>query len=381
MNEKVTNLVKKQLSEIFKNYPHTADIHELIEELKSDLTTAAEDKVGNGQQADVAVSESFREFGDITALIEEVMQEHDLVGDLSNKSAFSKFDEQCDDYIGDELYIETLNLVHEKSFDVQEVQHLVMTYDHATVRVLPADGDKIILREYMSRDNTDYFAKVRHTEGALTITQGRYPRFLHLKIRIQLLIPQNFAGNLQVMNYSGNLYMSGIRTLGAIQTAVQSGNARFENISAKNFTVKAQSGKLKLERVKARDQVRLFANSGTIRLDHVLGHVLAIKAHSGSIRGEEISGSGTIESHSGTVALSMSELTDDLAVVSRSGSVRIMMLIANYKFDLQAKSGTVHGPEHAHYDHNTTGFKDGYDGNHPTCTVRCKALSGTVKLA
>lgn len=459
MNEKIVELVKKQLSEIFEDYPHTPDIHELAEELKSDLIAAAEDKVDEGKSLEDAVKESFAEFGDINDLIDEVMQDDvddeqpdsegshhidinqsgitidggdklkiDKTGVFINKGksfradgdgvsigegrifqadengmklgnmtidgrginfdqnknkvrdTFSKFDEQFDHHVDTEVYVETLNLFNEESFAIEDIERLDINYSYAVLRVLPTDGDKIILREYMSRNNPDYFARTKSQDGTVKIAQGRYPKFLHLKVRTQVLIPRKFAGDMRIGNIAGNLHVTGIGGLRTVKATINSGNGYFNNISVENLSVRDQSGKVKLDNVKAEDVLELSAHSGSIKIHNVLGREFEINAHSGAIRGEGLSGSGHIVSHSRTVALSINELTGDLEAESHSGAVKITMLPKDYKFDLQAKSGIVRAPELAVLDHDTLDFKDGRVGNEPIYTVKGKASSGTVKL-
>ncbi|APX72995.1 DUF4097 domain-containing protein [Companilactobacillus allii] len=456
MNEKIVDLVKEKLSEIFEDYPQTSDIHELAAELKSDLISSAEDKFKDGMSEESAVDKAFDEFGDITDLIDDVMQDdpeensnegHHIdinqsgitidggdklkidkkgvfinkgnsfradgsgvsinngkvfradengvkVGNMTidgrginfekNKSkvndTFSKFDESFDHNVDTEIYVETLDLVNEKSFEISDIKRLDISYGFATVKILPSNGDKVILREYMSRNNPDYFARTKVDEGTLKIKQGRFPKFLHLKVRTQILIPKTFLGDMRITSVAGNLYIDGISNMGIIKTTINSGNGYFNNVSVNNFSVKAQSGKIKIKNVKADDLLQLLAHSGAIRIENVLGNEFEIKAHSGSVRGEKLGGSGTIESHSGAVTLSISELTGDLNIDSHSGAVKLNMLTDNYKFDLQAKSGTVRSPEGAILNHDTFDFKDGFIGDNPVHTINARALSGAVKL-
>ncbi|WP_164505060.1 DUF4097 family beta strand repeat-containing protein [Companilactobacillus hulinensis] len=461
MNEKIVDLVKQRLTEIFEDYPHTPDIHELVEELKSDLIASAEDKVAEGKSEEDAVKESFAEFGEITELIDEVMHDDnddskenahandghhidinqsgiivdggeklkiDKTGVYINNGksfkadgtgvtigegrvfsadengvkfgnmtidgrginfdqnknkvhdTFSKFDEQFDHHVDTEIYVETLDLVNELLFDIDDIQRMDISYNSATVKILPTDGDKVIVREYMSRNNPDYYARTKTDGGTLIVAQGRYPKFLHLRVRIQILIPRSFAGDMRVSTISGNLQVNGISNVGTLKTTINSGNGYFNNISVANFSARSQSGKLRIENVKADDVLQLIAHSGTIKIDKVLGREFEIKAHSGSVRGDRLCGSGIIESHSGTVALSVDELTGDLNVESHSGAVKITMNMDNYKFDLQSKSGIVRAPENAIFNHDTGDFKDGHVGNDSKYTVKGKTASGVVKL-
>ncbi|WP_334328808.1 DUF4097 family beta strand repeat-containing protein [Companilactobacillus sp. HBUAS59699] len=455
MNKKIVELVKTKLSEIFEDYPHNPDIHELAEELKSDLIASAEDKLVDGKSEEAAVEEAFEEFGDINDLIDEVMQDdqtesqngHHIdidpsgitvdggeklkinkngvfvnrgksfkadgsgvtIGDgkifradengvkLGNmtidgrginfdqnknnvKDTFSKFDEQFDHHVDTEIYVETLDLVNEVAFDTDEIDRLDINYNSATVRVLPIEGDQVILREYMSRTNPDYFARTRNENGTLIIAQGRYPRFLHLKVRTQILIPQKFAGDMRISTIAGNLHVTGINGLGIVKATINSGNGYFDNISVENLSIRNQSGRVRLENIKANNALELSAHSGSIRLNNVLGRVFDINAHSGAIRGEGLSGSGKIYDHSGTIAIEIRELTGDIMAESHSGTVKMHMVNDNYNFDLQTKSGTVHAPQAAILKHDTLDFKDGHVGNDPMYTVSGKATSGTVKL-
>ncbi|KRK65442.1 hypothetical protein FC72_GL000911 [Companilactobacillus tucceti DSM 20183] len=458
MNEKIIKLVNEKLNDIFEDYPKTADINELAEELQSDLVASAEDKVSEGKSAEDAVKESFVEFGDITELIDDVLSENnddsaaednghridinqsgitidggdklkiDKTGMFINKGksfkadgsgvsigdgkifkadengvklgnmtidgrginfdqnkenvseTFSKFDDQFDHSVDTEVYVETLDLVNEQEFLVDDVERLDIAYGSATVRVLPSNGDKIILREYMSRNNPDYFARTSFGSGTLRINQGRYPRFLHLKIRVQILIPSNFKNSMRIANSSGQLYMNNITGLDTIKATINSGNGYFKNISVNNLSVSNHSGRIKLANVKANGDLQLDDHSGSLRVDNVFGSRFDIKAHSGSIRGEGLGGSGSLITHSGTIALNITDLTGDIKAESNSGTVKLTMLLNNYYFDLQAKNGIVKSPENAILKHDTVSFKDGQVGSDPMYKLEGKASSGIVKL-
>lgn len=294
---------------------------------------------------------------------------------------FDKFDQEFDDNIDTEIYVESLKLVNEKTFDLSEIENLDVNYKFVKVAVLPTDGSQLVLREYMSRDNPNYYAHTKVSDGVISIHEGNYPKLLPLKVRVQLLVPNNFIGGLRLVNYAGTATLADLKGLKALKIELKSGNTRLKNISADNLAIIVKSGSARLSNVKSNQLLKINVSSGTIKFNNLLAQEFDITDHSGSIRGNGLVGSGRLQSHSGSVSVGVKDLTGDLNLDSKSGTIKVYSDQAlSYKFDLSANSGTVVAPMNAVLDHQATGFKDGYVGESAQFTIKAVAKSGTIKL-
>ncbi|GEO47703.1 DUF4097 family beta strand repeat-containing protein [Companilactobacillus kimchii] len=76
MNEEIKALVDQRLNKIFNDYPETAELSDLKEELSSDLMSSAEDKLTDDMTPAIAVEKAFKEFGDIDEVINQVLNDN-----------------------------------------------------------------------------------------------------------------------------------------------------------------------------------------------------------------------------------------------------------------------------------------------------------------
>ncbi|MQS44113.1 DUF4097 domain-containing protein [Lactobacillus salsicarnum] len=445
MNNEINKLISDKLADIFDSYESTPDLKELSDELQSDLLASAEDKVKAGSTPEQAVDNAFDNFGDIDDLIDQINENSDKhhgskksykldiddngvrindgkllniddhgvsinqgkffkadnngvkLGKLtidsdgirtedkpskeSKEDYFDNFDNQFDASVNTEVYVESLNLVNKREFSADEIDNIDVDYSQVKLTILPSKTDKIVLREYMSRDNDKYYAQIGVVDDDLTIKNGAYPKFLPLRVRVQLLLPKEFIGRLRLLNYSGNIVMSGITGLEGVKATLHSGSFKAENIEVDNLAVKAKSGSVRLNNVKATDLLKMNVHSGSIKFDKLFSNEIDLDAHSGSIHGHAFNGAGKINLHSGSLVMSVHELTDDVNISSKSGLVKLdTSLLDNFKFDLSAKSGTVKVPSFAVLDHDVQSYKDGSIGSDPLHSIIVKAASGAINM-
>ncbi|AKP66475.1 DUF4097 family beta strand repeat-containing protein [Companilactobacillus ginsenosidimutans] len=458
MTKKILELIDTRINDIFEDYPQTEDLHELSQELTSDLLASAEDKVKAGLTEENAVDEAFDNFGDIEDLIDQTINIDDSDEDdpykvdidkkgirvdngkklrIDNSGVFinqgktlsidsngmsvnngeffkadkngvklgnyhfdsngvtntedtvatkvndyfDQFDKEFDNNLNTEVYVESLKLVNEQKFSIEELNHLDVTYKSVELTVLPISGNKVILREYMSRNNSNYYAHSLISNHVLSIAQGNYPNLLPLKARVQVLIPTSFIGGLRLSNGSGTANLYDLKNLETIKVDLNSGVARLKNISTGNLAIISKSGSAKLDNVKSDDLLKVYVKSGTVKFNNLLANAIDITAISGSIRGQNLVGGGNIKSHSGIISISVKDLTQDLHLNAKSGAIKITCVPElNYSFDISAKSGIVHAPAMATKIHDTQSFKDGSVGDDPKFTIYAMAVSGAIKL-
>ncbi|KRO00181.1 DUF4097 family beta strand repeat-containing protein [Companilactobacillus kimchiensis] len=446
MNELLNKLIDEKLTKIFADYPDTKDLQELKEELSSDLVASAEDKLTEEVTESEAVTQAFKEFGDIDEVINQVLNEtktdsenqyhktiheHNIdidqdsiridngkVLDINDsgitvnngktmridengvklgnmvinedginfngpkKSSFDHFNANFDDdNYETEVHVESLPMTDVNEFKTDEVNKIDIAYQDATVKILPTAGDKIIIREFMSRSNPDYQVKTELINGTLTIIQGRIPHFLPLRVKVQIMIPNDFAGNIRINNRSGNLQMMDLKNLKDVLINVRSGLIYTHNIELDHLLINANSGKVTLEDVNAKDELTLESRSGVVRLDNVFSSNYNISARSGTIKGIDLGGAGKVWAKSGIIKIDFAKIIGDISVENNSGTVKLSMPTSDsYDFDLEARSGTVKISNVATFKHDVQGLKEGTVGNDPQYNLTVHAKSGTIKV-
>ncbi|AYE38075.1 hypothetical protein D1B17_05285 [Companilactobacillus zhachilii] len=280
-----------------------------------------------------------------------------------------------------EVHVESLPLTDENEFSVEDVEKVDVTYENADVKILPTKGAKILVREYMSRTNPDYQVKTDLVDWTLVIKQGRWPHFLPLKVKVQILLPENFAGKLRVNNRNGNLLMQNLSQLEAALINVRSGLVNVRDVKINQLLINANSGKVVMEDLNVTGDLSVEARSGVIKLDNIYSPNYNILARSGTIKGVDLGGGGKIVAKSGTIKLEFARVTGDVDVTNTSGTVRLTMPEHDsYNFDLEAKSGTVKMNHAANYKHDVQSLKEGTVGANPQYNLSVRAVSGTIKV-
>lgn len=301
--------------------------------------------------------------------------------DGKTKTDFVNFDDDFDDNFDTEVNVESLPLTDMSEFDVDDVRNLDISYVNASLKLLPTSADKIVIREYMSRKNPEYQVKTDLVGNTLKIIQGKVPHFLPLKIKVQVLVPKSFAGNLRVINQSGSLQVQDLKHLNDAQIEVHSGTIYLDSLKLKQLLLSTTSGKITLEDLTVKENLDLESKSSVINLSDVACPNFKYVVKSGTIRGFDLSGAGKLSAKSGTIKVNFQELTGDVTCDSNSGRIKLQMPEADsYNFDLEAQSGTVKMAVPANYKHDVLSLKEGTVGNAPQYNLKVRAKSGTIKV-
>ncbi|MDT6951714.1 DUF4097 family beta strand repeat-containing protein [Companilactobacillus alimentarius] len=299
-----------------------------------------------------------------------------------SKHSTHKFHAQFNkDNYDTEVNVESLPLIDESEFEFAGLQNIIISYKSASLKVLATDGDKIKIREYMSRSNPNYQVKTDLNGDTLKITQGDVPRFLSLKLKVQILIPKQFSGLLDVYNHSGKIQVRDLNNLQQGIVKTQSGIIYGNNLKGNEITASAGSGNVTLENICSNDQLVIKTNSGVVNLDSINSVKYQIEAKSGTIKALDLSGAGVIGAKSGTIKIIYKKVTGDITVDSGSGTIKLEMPKEDsYTFDLEATSGVVKMKRNAQLKHDIFNLKEGQVGNNPQYNLKARAKSGTIKV-
>lgn len=450
MNKLINELVNQKLNKIFADYPETADLNDLKDEIASDLIASAQDKLTDDIDEQAAVQQAFTDFGDIDDVINQVLNEgpkqtdnhyqhkfqsHILdidedgirlddgkgltinnegisinggktvkidsngvkLGNLvinedgihvkdktksQSNDAFSEFNDRFNNsHYETEVQVDSLPLTDTKEFDLDSFEKIDVNYVDASLKLFPTDGQKVIVREYMSRSNPDYQLQTSLNDETLTITQGAIPHFLPLRVKVQILIPNDFHGQLRITNRSGNLQATNLKNLDEVLINVRSGMIYLNDLTLNRLLVSSNSGKITLDTLKIERELNVKSRSSVLSLDDVTSLEYDLEARSGTIKATNLNGSGKIFAKSGTIKADFGAVNGDLMVENDSGTVKLTMPTTDsYDFDLEAKSGTVKINPSATYRHDILSLKEGRVGDDPSYKLTVRAKSGTIKV-
>lgn len=296
--------------------------------------------------------------------------------------SFSEFNERFNSSNYEtEVQVESLPLTDKKEFDLSGIQKIDINYVDASLKLLPTNTRQVIVREYMSRNNPDYQLRTDLTDNTLTITQGQIPHFLPLRVKVQILIPNDFLGQLRITNRSGNLQAANLKNLDEVLINVRSGVIYLNDLKMKKLLISSHSGKITLDTLQAKQELTVKSRSSVLSLSDVTSSNYNLESRSGTIKAMDLQGAGKILAKSGTIKVDFEKISDDVEIENDSGTVKLNMPSDDsYKFDLEAKNGVVKMNQPASYHHDVLSLKEGTVGNDPSYKLTVRAKSGTIKI-
>lgn len=302
-------------------------------------------------------------------------------------------------------FVESLQLVNTRSFDVTGLKKVRIDYPDATVKIGPVNGDRLVVNEYMSRDNPRYFLQADQSDDQLTLRQGARPRLWSLHLRTEIFLPAQLQGAVTVEAGNGSLEIGDLHLALDLQAHATNGSVRVFNNQLTTLNLRATNGSLKAQQVTA-DQLTATSQNGSVVVREAQG-ALNVSSHNGSVKVSDFTGDGEVSSHNGSVKvtnftgqlnghtangslvaqelhgggqfrshhgslnLDVADLTQDLAV---NGAGNIDVAIATttgYHFDLVAERGKIRLPQQVHLTLNDEHHKIGAvgTGSHPQVTL------------
>lgn len=220
-------------------------------------------------------------------------------------------------------FVESLKLVNTRTFDASGLTDLVISYPNAQVKLSPANGDDILVNEYMSRDNPRYLLRADRSAERLTIQQGERPRLWSLHVRTEIFLPARLASRVQIEAGNGSLEINDLHQPLTLTARAANGSVRLFDNSFKALSLEAANGSLKLNQTRA-DQITATSQNGSVAVHAGQGH-LNVSSHNGSVRVANFTGDGTVSSHNGTVRVS--HFTGQLTGQTANGTLIVQSLI------------------------------------------------------
>jgi DUF4097 and DUF4098 domain-containing protein YvlB len=214
-----------------------------------------------------------------------------------------------------------LLLVNTVTLSLAEVKNLSIHYADDEV-ILRESGDaNFVIREYMKRDKSQYYANVSRSRESVSIRGGRRPWFgRNWKAQIEISLPRSFRENLRISIASGVLRSEAdLPDYKTIDVSISSGSVSYKRLAAETVSVRLSSGSLDIEGIEGNSFISI--SSGRLQIGALSGGEHRIKDASGRVRIGPIRGDSTIEISSGGIDLEGVEGNADIDV--QSGTVQI----------------------------------------------------------
>jgi len=269
-------------------------------------------------------------------------------------------------------------LVNKREIPTDQINTIVIRYRSEAVTLLRHNSDTIVIREYMSRNNSYFFANVTHSGNELIITGRRPMQWLFpFRSRVEISIPASNR-NVTIRTSSGRIKVLGEHTVSSLEIESSSGRVSVNSVTADrvkietssgtitvgsingDVSVRSLSGRIELNQVSGsltantssgvfssatvNGNIDIRTNSGNIVIGSIDGNVSA-RTTSGRIELDKVNGTVDISSSSGVIRCTVAENAGDISITTSSGGV-VLNLPNNFAFNFLSRtsSGMLHTP-------------------------------------
>lgn len=291
-------------------------------------------------------------------------------------------------------------LRHTENMKIDERTALDLVAYSENIYFLRSDNDELIIKEYY-RSATKK-ADIKKNDQAVTIRCEQETNIMVWGMgtaneRIEIYLPQKYAGNVKIAVSSGAIKSDVHFTGERLSFESSSGSISLQDLIADNVSIKASSGSIKADGIMGDTTIK--TNSGTIKVDGIKGDATVnassgsvtinrlegladIHTSSGSVKVFSVIGGVTAKASSGTVRIEVAELKGNVNVTSSSGSVSIdLPKDSAFKFSAETSSGSIKTDFDASLSFNSRGNSaNGTVGGDTNYLVSAKASSGTVRV-
>jgi DUF4097 and DUF4098 domain-containing protein YvlB len=234
--------------------------------------------------------------------------------------------------------ISEIELVNVQEIELGQINTMKINYRSDNITLYSHDSDTLIIKEYMSENNSSYFAKINTFGSELVVEAGKRPRevFSIFRSSVEIFIPMSNK-NISIKTSSGKIEASGEYTASSLHLECTSGSISVNSIIADNVRFSCSSGSITANSITV-EQAIFTVSSGSINCKNIHGNTIA-KTSSGSIIFNNIEGNASIESTSGRIKLDM--VSGSINAEATSGSIHCAITENIGDISLETTSGGV----------------------------------------
>ena len=234
--------------------------------------------------------------------------------------------------------------VNIQEFDLKDINDIVISYKSGNVTLLKSSNDSLVIKEYLSKDNKMYYARIRSSDKKLSVKAGRRPialLFDTFTSRIEVYIPVSNR-TLTVRTTSGKIEGNDEYVSSTVNMESSSGTISINSIKAMRVNLKTISGSIRCKKVNG--NTSLYTDNGSINLLKLYGNVLA-RTSNGNIKLGSVSGNIDAKVFSGCFNGTITENSGDVSITSSSGNITLNIPEKNkFRFQSRTSSGSLRTP-------------------------------------
>lgn len=232
-----------------------------------------------------------------------LLTENNIMAKTVNQSGSSKND----------VVMERINIHKWAASDVETIK---LKYYSEEILILPSPNNNIILKQYLSCNDSKYFDTVSKDGNAITITQGQRPFNVTYQSKLKLYIPNKYNRTVELDVDEGSIYVRG-------------------SLDLKTMMLNLAEGKIQADKLTVTNSLTAHAPDGVVYLTDCTGNV-DVEVDSGSIIVNNSNIGGSIKANDYTAMnIELVKIYSNLKISNKEGTVRLG-LPSNDSFKINA---------------------------------------------
>ncbi|MDO4356030.1 MAG: DUF4097 family beta strand repeat-containing protein [Clostridia bacterium] len=273
-------------------------------------------------------------------------------------------------------------LTNERFLSLDGIAALTISYDEESLVFFESDSDRLILREYMTADDSRYHARVTEGEDGIQIREGGKPLFKgDFSRRVEVGLPPTYHGRLTVTTTDGPIDLTNVALdLSELRVDSTSGEIRLADATATAMALSSTRGTMTLERIAA-DDIHIETTDGNVYCDGLSGSVTYATTHgSADFRSAVGCGSYTA-SNSGDLYVAYIQVSGDLSLFNKNGDIHLTLPKSlSFRLTARTKNGTIQTDFPQLLAEDDAGVS-GVVGENPAANVTVETRNGAIRLA
>jgi DUF4097 and DUF4098 domain-containing protein YvlB len=278
-----------------------------------------------------------------------------------------------------------LELVNTQEINLDGIIDVKILYSSENVSLFIHTTDTLIIKEYMSKNDSRYFATITNSTDTVTIENGPWPirPFNTFNRRLEVYIPSSYRNIMNIKTSSGKIEASDL-FCSRLAIESSSGNISVKSITADTINVKATSGKIDFGTVTG--DISVETSSANININRANGNVSA-ETSSGNVELSLVNGSVSAKASSGGIRCTIGEGAGDISLNTTSGNVRLYLpRNLNFSFSSRTSSGSLSTPfsDRLSIPVNDKNLTQGLIGSNNSsgdiATVNIRTSSGSIRI-
>lgn len=270
---------------------------------------------------------------------------------------------------------------NEMHFSLAQIEELTISYDEETITFLENEGDELVIKEYMTKDNPKYYGKVEQGRDSIKISEGKKPLFKSGFLRyVEVLLPADYEKKLTLTSTDGTIDLAEEKLeLSDVRIDTASGDILINEMTASELFLSTTSGNVEIERLSAKN-IRLETTSGNIVCEEMEGKVTYVST-SGNLTIQSASGFGSYQAeNSGILSVAYQNVTGDLSFYNKNDTVTLTLpKKLEFNFYGVTKNGSIEADFLQGVSSKQKEIKERI-GENPMVTVKTETKNGKIEV-